>query len=571
MPAGVQATTLGKGVRWDALFLLLLTAAALVLFLFPLFSASLEAGFPLDDGWIHATYARGLVEHGEFAFNPGEPSTGTTSLLWTLLCAGVLLTGSSAAGTALFLGAACLLILVPVWHRVLLRTGCGRAGALFGAALLPLSGVLLWWSLSGMETVLFLLLAALALDAFMRGKLVWSGSWLALLVLARPEGVLLAPVLAFAEWRRSGSIGRTLLLLALAATGVAIYAAWNLAVSGALWTSTLAGRRWLAAGGRPPETGIQQFALAFAEILYRWMRTLLWGALRWSTPGTWISAAAAGMVLLWSGGRRIFHLLKPRRKADTPSASESGTAPSPTGTTPIRPVFAPALAAWLFLHTAAYALLLPYPGHAGRYLAPLLLGVSLLLARLASSLPRADGDLRIFPFLLRGILPRALLLAAVTVIGWSALASWTCAWRSSVEHINTVHVRAARWISKHTPPDARIAAYDIGAIGYFSGRTVIDLGGLVQPAAVPYMNGQIDAYILRSRADYVVMVIPYEGQDAEGYLPRALGYGQSGLLTLRRAAAFGIPEKAYQRHISITGNAYPRIVIETAHKKLEKS
>ena len=42
-------------------------------------------GFPLDDSWIHLTYARNLAVFGEWAFQPGKPSAGSTSPLWTML------------------------------------------------------------------------------------------------------------------------------------------------------------------------------------------------------------------------------------------------------------------------------------------------------------------------------------------------------------------------------------------------------------------------------------------------------------------------------------------------------
>ncbi|HKY84096.1 MAG TPA: hypothetical protein VJ160_04630, partial [Anaerolineales bacterium] len=44
-------------------------------------------GFPLDDAWIHQTYARNLVATGQWAFVPGEPSGGSTSPLWTVALA----------------------------------------------------------------------------------------------------------------------------------------------------------------------------------------------------------------------------------------------------------------------------------------------------------------------------------------------------------------------------------------------------------------------------------------------------------------------------------------------------
>src|SRR3972149_1221761 len=45
-------------------------------------------GLPLDDAWIHQTYARNLAERGEWAFVPGEASGGSTAPLWTVLLAG---------------------------------------------------------------------------------------------------------------------------------------------------------------------------------------------------------------------------------------------------------------------------------------------------------------------------------------------------------------------------------------------------------------------------------------------------------------------------------------------------
>src|SRR5512141_1887037 len=44
-----------------------------------------RVGFPLDDSWIHLTYARNLAMLGEWAFQPGHLSAGSTAPLWTFL------------------------------------------------------------------------------------------------------------------------------------------------------------------------------------------------------------------------------------------------------------------------------------------------------------------------------------------------------------------------------------------------------------------------------------------------------------------------------------------------------
>src|SRR5689334_20132665 len=70
--------------RRDVLILAL--AACLVVLIYLAASALIYGlGFPLDDSWIHQTYARNLALRHEWSFLPGQPSAGSTSPLWTLL------------------------------------------------------------------------------------------------------------------------------------------------------------------------------------------------------------------------------------------------------------------------------------------------------------------------------------------------------------------------------------------------------------------------------------------------------------------------------------------------------
>ena len=76
--------------KWGYLLALLIVLEVLNAAVY--LSAANQPGFPLDDAWIHQTYARNLGLHGIMAFSPGEPSTGSTSPAWTvLLAAGYLL------------------------------------------------------------------------------------------------------------------------------------------------------------------------------------------------------------------------------------------------------------------------------------------------------------------------------------------------------------------------------------------------------------------------------------------------------------------------------------------------
>jgi hypothetical protein len=65
---------------------------------------------------------------------------------------------------------------------------------------------------------------------------------------------------------------------------------------------------------------------------------------------------------------------------------------------------------------------------------------------------------------------------------------------------------AGRWASEHTPPSAVFGMYDAGVFGYFSGRSVINLDGVVND--LPYQDslreGRLVEYLRKSRVGYLV-------------------------------------------------------------------
>jgi len=71
--------------RVDPRLVIAITALIAVLFYLLMSASIFRIGFPLDDTWIHLTYARNFAEHGEWAFRLGEHSAGSTAPLWTFL------------------------------------------------------------------------------------------------------------------------------------------------------------------------------------------------------------------------------------------------------------------------------------------------------------------------------------------------------------------------------------------------------------------------------------------------------------------------------------------------------
>src|SRR5712671_5754588 len=145
----------------DALPALLLLAALM----FPL-----RGGFT-DDGFIHVQYARNLMTRGEYSFNPGETSFGTTSPLWVMALAVV--ARPFGAGHALVTAGQTLswlaaLATVLVFHHLMLLLGASRRTAILGSVAFAADVWLVRWGALGMESSLAACMAALMTGASVR-------------------------------------------------------------------------------------------------------------------------------------------------------------------------------------------------------------------------------------------------------------------------------------------------------------------------------------------------------------------------------------------------------------------
>lgn len=178
-------------------------------------------GFPLDDSWIHQTYARNLAQLGEWSFIPGQPSAGSTGPLWgILLSMGHFLNLGPYVWTYI-LGGMSLCFMGLVGYIVFPFVSDQRKDwRIWAAVLLVFEWHLVWAAASGMETLAFAAIASFVLgclvilevrtasDGFPANR-AWFGVGLltGLSVWLRPEGVtlwgpvLLGIVLFFNPWR----------------------------------------------------------------------------------------------------------------------------------------------------------------------------------------------------------------------------------------------------------------------------------------------------------------------------------------------------------------------------------
>ncbi len=415
------------------------------------------AGFPLDDSWIHFQFARNLAEGHGFAFNPGVPVSGSTAPLWTVLLAGAFALGGSNPAWAKLIGIAATLVTALLARRLALAWTASPALGLLAGVLTALSGPLVWGALSGMEVPVAALLVTAALLAHTRGHEWATAVLLGLATLARPEAVLLVPLVWVA---RPVTPGRTAILFGTVGAIVAPWVAFNLDTAGTPWPATAAakiegGLIGLLSGAREP--------LATSLLSRPWQFEAEWAGVLWSVNVLLPLLLLPGLALL---------------------ARRFGRAALP--------------AAALLLQPIGMALLAPYRGPAfqeGRYaihLLPLAITVSVIALE---PLARRPG--------IRRAAAAVLVLASVAAL---PAAAGRYAW--AVQNIDAMQVHLGRWVATHTPPEARLGLNDVGAIAYVSRREVVDLMGLVTPAIIPYRrDGEagILRYLKRACPDYLII------------------------------------------------------------------
>ncbi len=137
-------------------------------------------------------------------------------------------------------------------------------------------------------------------------------------------------------------------------------------------------------------------------------------------------------------------------------------------------------AGWALALTLAYLLLLPFSHRFSRYLIPAFPA----LAILAVSTLRAVAISRRVPlrFAAAGLAAICLVLQARAAHSSQVEYEQYCLYHWAR------HERAGRWLAEHTPTDAVVATHDIGAIGSYSHRRVVDIVGILDPEIVPHLG-----------------------------------------------------------------------------------
>ncbi len=452
--------------------------AAIVVMLYVI---TANGGFPLDDSWIHQVYARNLAENGEWAFIPGEPSGASTSPLYTVLLAGGYL----------------LNIPYDIWAHMLGAVALGISGILAGRLadrLLPfetftafITGVaiviswhLAWAAASGMETMIFsmftLLLVYLTwreLDSVSQNAshVMWRGGVFGIIaafaMLTRPEGTLLAGLcgLSLVLVRPDGR-WRTVMLWSIGAgIGFIVFALPYILLNLSLNDSIL------------PATSGAKYAQHEPLLEVNYLVRLL---------SMFIPIIAGGQFLLIPGityyGVWVWGRARSQRSAWL--------------------LILPVL--WGVALIALYAARLPASYQHGRYVIP-----ALPLLLIAGVIGTVLLVRRIYHITLPRVTMVTIAVSAIFAFIYFGFILGPDVYDSDVTVIDEEMVASAHWIAENIPEDQLLAVHDIGAIGYFAPRPILDIAGLVSEEFIPiYHDADALWGLIESRDAQYLMAFP---------------------------------------------------------------
>lgn len=468
-----------KKFKYLILIPVFISVAAGAYLIYSAFKTNGFFGFPLDDPWIHLTFAKNLIEYGSFSYFKNELVTsGSTSPIYTLLLSLFYILSKNEFVISYIIGVIFGALLVYMMTKLaLLNFKNSTMIALLAAFLIALQPKLNLINVSGMETSMFIFLIAGSFYSYQSRKIIPLGIFLGLTIWCRPDGFVLWIAIALDYFLRKFYLTKSaspssedniklkefVTAFSLASVLVFGYFLFNYFLSGSILPNTyIAKIEYYNKMNRALflENDVLKY-FTEAEFILIWPPFLIYT-----------------IVIIKSIIKREYntHLL---------------------------------FLLFIIGLIAVYYLKLPFAHRFGRYLMPVIpfyiliaiAGVKFISDFILLKFSKNKPALPNFVFILYSI-------AAVGLF-----ASYNSNSKDDFtflsKYSNDRHVAAGRWLKQNTPESAIVATHDIGAVAFYGERKIIDMAGLVTPELIEHIQDKdyaayMNDYLSKRKVDYIV-------------------------------------------------------------------
>jgi len=435
-------------------------------------------GFPLDDPWIHLTFAKNLVDYHSFSYFKNEMATaGSTSPIYTLLLAAGFFVTSNEMILSYVLGVA-FLILSSMFFYKLSSYDFGKENiyALLVTAVFLADKWMNFISVSGMETTMFIFILIATVYFYRQKKVVPFGIFVSLILWARPDGLAFIGAIVvdifiqnyFSKTNpeiKLFSKNDFMKIGIIAAVFFALYVLMNYSLSGSLLPNTYNAK------------------LTYYAPEFRSRADFLKGEV-WAyfTNGSY----AIVMVGFFAG--TILALLDLFKKKYNNNF-----------------LYIIFILAFVFI----YWYKLPYAHRFGRYMMPIIPFMIIVSSVGFKEFFKAFGSYLNNRSI--AIYGTVIVLGIITIYSFSNYLDNKFEYIKECKYINDRQVMAARWIKANTNENDIIATHDVGAIGFYSQRKIVDVAGLVTPELINKISNEnyvteMNEYLKKSGVTYVAFL-----------------------------------------------------------------
>lgn len=402
------------------------------------------SNYTADDSFITFRYAENIASGKGFVYNQGERVLGTSTPLYTLLLALLVKLGLPIVWIAriINIGADCL---TGTLLFLLLRNF--KLGvATFAAFFYVLFPRVIVWSVSGMETSLYVLFIAASLYFYYKEDFNLTFLFLGLTFLTRVDGMILGLAILLDFVLRYKKFPTKIILGSLGL--VLPWLIFSFAYFGSSIPNSVAGKKALYAGTiwETPKWRI------FWEFLF--LKTKIgWPLLALSLAGGYrvlTKTKSYGIIVLWTLLYLLFFFFSETK-----------------------------------IHMWYYV-----PFYLG-YFILVALGLDFFFEKAEKlegkwfNIPQPKTSIFINLKTLKiGLLSVVLLLTGL--IYFQQMKHTFRAITAEQVALEGIHKKIGLWLSENTQPNDTICAEDIGYMGYYSGRHILDQDGLVSSCAIPF-------------------------------------------------------------------------------------